>query len=135
MSAPGYDSFLEFFLDFVLPTRAAGVASLRLDGLSTGPTPSRPIARFQHAGHVWGIDGDTHFEPLEIAHHALVEDSGSEPFCIRQTATRLKLVLRPDLDARRHDRSARNASYLYVYARRPAGWPASDAGLYDDGAT
>ncbi len=59
------------------------------------------------------------FEPLEIAHGALVADFADEPFVIGRTDERLKLVLRGDLDESRHDRGVRNAAYLYAYAKQP----------------
>ncbi len=105
--------------EYVATRRVEVVGTERLDGLVTGMTADRPIARFDHAGHIWDVDGDTHFEPLEMAHKALMEDPKAEPFAIGRTGTRLKLVLRPDLEAARHDRGARNAAYLYVYAKAP----------------
>lgn len=116
MSPPRFDTFDAFMRDFIAPRRLEVVGTERLDGLVTGMTAYRPIAWFDHAGHTWGVDGDTHFEPLEIAHKALRADPSSNPFEIGRTGTRLKLVLRADLDAERHDRGVRHAAYLYAYA-------------------
>lgn len=116
MPVAHFESFVSFFEEFVAPARVRA-ASLRLDGLSTGLTRHRPIARVDHLGHTWNVDGDTHFEPLEIAYRSLIRSPASEPFRIGRTKTRLKLVLRDDLDGLRHDRGTRNATYLYAYAK------------------
>jgi hypothetical protein len=104
-------------LQYVAARRREVTGTQRLDGLVTGVTADRPIARFDHGGYTWDVDGDTHFEPIEVAHAALRAEPASEPFEIGRTGTRLKLVLRPDLEALRHDRGTRNAAYLYVYAK------------------
>ncbi len=121
MTPPRFDTFDSFMREFVAVQRREVEGTERLDGLVAGVTEYRPIAWFEHLGHTWGVDGDTHFEPLEIAHRALVADSADEPFVIGRTKTVLKLVLRGDLDESRHDRGVRNAAYLYAYAKQPKG--------------
>lgn len=118
VAPPRSPDFLSFHRDFVQQRRAEVPPSQRLDGLVGVDTPDRPIAFFNHAGRMWGVDGDTHFEPLDLAASALLSDPGRDPFVLGETGTRWKLVLRDDLDALRVDRGARNAAYLYVYAPR-----------------
>ncbi len=121
MSRPHFPSFGAFMREYVAARRAEVVGTERLDGLATGMTADRPIARFDYAGHTWDVDGDTHFEPLEVAHKAMTADPQAKPFDVSRTGTRLKLVLRPDLEALRKDRGVRRAAYLYAYAKAPQG--------------
>ena len=119
MAPPRFPDFMSFFTGYVEARRGEVAPAKRLDGLVGVETPNRPIARFDHAGHTWGVDGDTHFEPLEIAARALQSERGRDPFIVSATKTGLKLVLRAELDALRLDRGARSASYLYAYAQAP----------------
>ncbi len=74
------------------------------------------MVAFHHGGRIWGADGDTRFEPLEIAYAAIQADPTADPFEVKvaNKGKRLRLVLRPDLQATRGTRSA----HLYMYATR-----------------
>ncbi len=74
------------------------------------------IVAFHHGVRVWSADGDTRFELLEIAYAAIQADPTADPFEVKVTnkGKRLKLVLRPDLQAAR----GTPAAHLYIYATR-----------------
>ncbi len=74
------------------------------------------MVAFHHGGRIWSADGDTRFEPLEIACAAIQADPTADPFEVKVTnkGKRLKLVLRPDLQGTRGTRAA----HLYMYATR-----------------
>jgi hypothetical protein len=116
-----YLDFASLMDQFIPGVRDRAGGAPRLDGLERGETPYRPIARFDYGGRTWRLDGDTRFEPLDIAHRAVKEDPAAQPFLIRETKTQLKLVLRTELDLLRKDRGSRGASYLYIYAVRRRG--------------
>lgn len=118
---PRYPDFVSLMNEFIPSVRARAGNAPRLDGLERGETPYRRMAQFDYAGRTWGIDGDTRFEPLDVAHRAVVDDPSMEPFLVQEAKTQLKLVLRNELDILRKDRGSRGASYLYIYAPRRAG--------------
>lgn len=118
---PRYPSFALLMDQFIPGIRESAAGAPRLDGLERVETPYRPIAQFDYAGRTWGIDGDTRFEPLDIAHRAVTDDPSAQPFLVQETKTQLKLVLRAELDILRKDRGSRGASYLYIYAPRRVG--------------
>ena len=117
---PRYPDFVTLMDEYIPSVRARAGNAPRLDGLERGETPYRRMAQFDYAGRTWGIDGDTRFEPLDIAHRAALDDPSMAPFLVQEAKTQFKLVLRNELDILRKDRGSRGASYLYIYAPRRA---------------
>ncbi len=111
-----YRDLSSFMEEFVLPLKERIAAPIRLDGLVGTPTGQWGMVAFHHGGRIWSADGDTRFEPLEIAYAAIQAAPTADPFEVKVTnkGKRLKLVLRPDLQATRGTRAA----HLYMYATR-----------------
>lgn len=102
-------SFSTFMRDAVV-LRQANPAARRLDLEWSGG--NRAIfGRFLHHGRRWKVHSDTHFEPLEIAHRAVRQDPGADPFDEEHTVSGKCLVLVPALRARQAGRH----KHLYIY--------------------
>lgn len=105
-----FDSFEEFIARVVLPRRAGHPGHVRLDGQPSGSN-KEVIGRFRHAGGVWRVHADSHYEPLLLAYRAATEE-GSSPFVIQTTAGGSQsLSLRDDLQGRR----SRQHKDMYIY--------------------
>jgi hypothetical protein len=103
-------SFVEFMDSVVLPRRAAHPDHLRLDGKSSGSN-KEVIGRFRHAGSIWRVHADSHYEPLLLATDAATQENSS-PFIAQSTAGGSQsLALRDDLQRRRN----RQQKDMYIY--------------------
>ncbi len=79
---PTFESFKEFYQDFVIPLKEKNPEFIRLDGQVTGSTRSA-AAYFKYRGDKWKIDADTQIDRLKTAFELLQE--GKDPFLIKPT--------------------------------------------------
>ncbi len=105
-----FGSFVEFMDAVVLPRRAAHPEHRRLDGQTFGSN-REVIGRFRHAGSVWRVNADSHYEPLLLAYDAAVGEN-SNPFIPQTTrGGGQSLALREDIQRRR----GTPQKNLYIY--------------------
>lgn len=108
-----YDSFQHFYESVVDPMKRANPDHRRLDGRASGGNFD-VAGRFRHAGRVWEVHADTHYEPLDLAYGALTGTPARDPFVIGSVRSGERLDLAADLQARRRTRFR----HLYMYSYR-----------------
>jgi len=79
---PTFESFEDFYQDFVIPPKEKNPEFIRLDGQVTGATRSA-AAYFKYRGERWKVDADTQIDKLKISFELLQEDE--DPFLIKLT--------------------------------------------------
>lgn len=79
-----YPSFAAFMDEVVRPLGEARPGDLRLDGEVTGGNRT-VVGSFDHAGRVWKVHADTHYEPLRIATRSLAANPKMDPFIVEHT--------------------------------------------------
>jgi hypothetical protein len=104
-------SFVEWVEAEVLPLHQRNPTWERLDGRSAGGNLEE-LGRFQHAGRLWVVHGDTRFAPIVRAYDAIRRGLVADPFVIERARTRDCLNLR-------HDLRERGPKHFYVYDARP----------------
>jgi hypothetical protein len=101
-----FNSFIEWVEAEVLPLQRANPTWYRLDGWAEGGNRA-VVARFRHAGRVWQVHGDTHFDPILRAYNAVRLGEYADPFVVGWARTRNCLNLASGLSTR--------PKYFYVY--------------------
>ncbi|WP_113660977.1 hypothetical protein [Pedobacter nanyangensis] len=79
---PTFESFQEFYIEFVAPLKNNNPEYIRLDGQTTGSTRGA-AAYFKYRGNKWKVDADTQIDKLKIAFELL--QRGEDPFLIKPT--------------------------------------------------
>ena len=96
MIHPSFDAWVK---DFVVPLKQSHPAWQRLDGLVGGGNRT-VVSKFRHAGRVWVVHGDSHFEPIFRAHAAVTSGMLADPFEIKPAKARDTLDLSSALPGR-----------------------------------
>ncbi|WP_293302508.1 hypothetical protein [Pedobacter sp. UBA4863] len=79
---PTFESFKDFYAEFVVPLKNENPEFIRLDGQTTGSTRGA-AAYFKYKDNKWKVDADTQIDKLKIAFDLLRE--GEDPFLITPT--------------------------------------------------